>query len=114
MLGPGAGAGLNLLQFPHLAALHWVLAALLVLATTGTSAADFETTWKLTAEQIRLTAHLKTVVATPIRIEGSPGKLVGILWMDSPLSAHECCGKTSITGWTKMPGPSGSTERSSG
>jgi hypothetical protein len=51
---------------------------------------DLHRTWKLSAEYIRLTAHLKIVVGTPIRAPDNPDRILGVVTLDSDVSDAEC------------------------
>ncbi|MGH2356133.1 MAG: hypothetical protein ACRDJN_31380 [Chloroflexota bacterium] len=51
---------------------------------------ELRTTWKLSANTILLTRHLKVIVSTPIWTTESPQRLVGIVSIDSEVPDAEC------------------------
>ncbi|MFN0070770.1 MAG: hypothetical protein ACKVVP_04685 [Chloroflexota bacterium] len=51
---------------------------------------DLATTWKLSPEQITLTAHLRTVVSTPIWNEDAPDVMLGVVTVDSQADETTC------------------------
>jgi hypothetical protein len=53
-------------------------------------ASDLRERWKLSADQIAMTAHLKVVVATPIWATDDSERMVGIVSIDSDLPDAEC------------------------
>jgi hypothetical protein len=47
-------------------------------------------TWKLVPEQIAASRRLKLVVSTPIRSEGDPSQVIGMLTIDSEVEGSQC------------------------
>lgn len=52
---------------------------------------DLQLTWKLTPEQVSVTADLRAVVSTPVWSNGMPRRMLGVLSIDC-LEPLEVCG----------------------
>lgn len=55
-----------------------------------TTPSQLQETWKLSPEYVTLTQHLKAVVSTPIASADDPNQYIGIVSIDSEVSASEC------------------------
>jgi hypothetical protein len=68
----------------------WATGTQTVAKLSEVSEEELEQTWKLSPEYIRLTAHLKVVVATPIPSLDDPATLLGIVTVDSEVPDDQC------------------------
>lgn len=73
----------------------WARGDQMVADLAEVSEQELAQTWKLTPEQIAMTRHLRLVVSTPIRADGDPEKVLGMLAVDSEVD-NDACGLKDV------------------